>query len=304
MADLACTLAAAVLHNLLLNSSGLQTRISAAVVVKCLPFVESAVSRACCMHTAACKTAGAQQSFVKTVFQPATQFQPYHSSRRRYLHVDSFFQTARPLLSPAQAQLRIQTQFSHPSIFPVAAPARSTTTMAAAFRDESTWSYNHKPQEEQQATLASTVTIKRPSVTDQAADAFTGLLLTSPTKKARTGSDAANTVAGYSPELTKVWHGSYCITCISRPATTTVIRPSCWCYMLFLCRPSSLLSRSSLPWPGTIAAAAPFMLFLAKHGSAGTFTVSIACLAALCGLPRRCVLSPADVIDRFPGHPS
>jgi hypothetical protein len=80
--------------------------------------------------------------------------------------------------------------------------------MAAAFRDDTTWAYNHKPQEDQEATLASTVTVKRPSVSDQAADAFTGLLLTSPTKNSRTGADAANTVAGYSPELTKVRYSS------------------------------------------------------------------------------------------------
>lgn len=207
VADLACTLAAVVVHNLLLNSNGLQSRFTVAVAVKCWPFVQTAVSRACCMHNAACNTAGAQHTFVKTVFKPATQFQPNHS-RRRSLHVDSLFQTARPLLSAAQTQLRIQTQSSHRSFFPFAAPSRSTTTMAAAFRDDTHWAYNHKPQEDQEATLASTVTVKRSSVTDQAADAFTGLLLTSPTKKARTNSDAANTVAGYSPELTKVRHSS------------------------------------------------------------------------------------------------
>jgi hypothetical protein len=51
--------------------------------------------------------------------------------------------------------------------------------------------------------LASTATaVKRPiTVPEQAADALTGLLLTSP-KKARTGGEAG-AVAGYSPELTK-----------------------------------------------------------------------------------------------------
>lgn len=81
--------------------------------------------------------------------------------------------------------------------------------MTTAYRDDSSWAYNHKPDEPQEGacnTLASTaVAIKRPPtlLPDQAADALTGMLLTSPTKKARTGHDAANTVAGYSPELTK-----------------------------------------------------------------------------------------------------
>lgn len=39
--------------------------------------------------------------------------------------------------------------------------------------------------------------------TEQAADALTGLLLTSPIKKPRTSAEAGNTVAGYSPELSK-----------------------------------------------------------------------------------------------------
>lgn len=75
--------------------------------------------------------------------------------------------------------------------------------MAAAFRDDSSWAYNHKPQEDVHNMLASTATtIKRPpTLSDQTSDALTGLLLTSPTKKARTG--AGNAVAGYSPELTK-----------------------------------------------------------------------------------------------------
>lgn len=76
--------------------------------------------------------------------------------------------------------------------------------MAAAFRDEQQWAYH--PRTEDCNTLASTATtVKRPSlpVPEQAADALTGLLLTSPTKKARTGAEANNTVAGYSPELTK-----------------------------------------------------------------------------------------------------
>lgn len=76
--------------------------------------------------------------------------------------------------------------------------------MTSAYRDDSSWAYNHK-QEEGVNTLSSTTIKRPPMVSDQATDALTGLLLTSPTKKARTGSEAGNTaaVAGYSPELTK-----------------------------------------------------------------------------------------------------
>lgn len=81
-------------------------------------------------------------------------------------------------------------------------------TSAVNYRDDSSWAYHtHKPAEPQEdatATLASTaVAVKRPTtVPDQASDALTGLLLTSPMKKARTGGEAG-AVAGYSPELTK-----------------------------------------------------------------------------------------------------
>jgi hypothetical protein len=84
--------------------------------------------------------------------------------------------------------------------------------MTSAFRDDSSWAYSHKPAEPQEdacTTLASTALTKRPpavTAPEQAADALTGMLLTSPTKKARMsgGGEAATTsVAGYSPELTK-----------------------------------------------------------------------------------------------------
>jgi len=82
-----------------------------------------------------------------------------------------------------------------------------TSTITAAFRDEQQWAFHPRTEGAQEDcnTLASTATtVKRPSlpVPEQAADALTGLLLTSPTKKARTGAEANNnTVAGYSPEL-------------------------------------------------------------------------------------------------------
>jgi len=79
--------------------------------------------------------------------------------------------------------------------------------MAAAFRDEQQWAFHPRTEGAQEDcnTLSTATTVKRPSlpVPEQAADALTGLLLTSPTKKARTGAEASNTVAGYSPELTK-----------------------------------------------------------------------------------------------------
>lgn len=83
---------------------------------------------------------------------------------------------------------------------------------SSALRDDS-WAYSHKAAAEDTAginTLASTsTTVKRPSLQmpeQQAADALTGLLLSSPTKKARTTTTSENgstTVAGYSPELSK-----------------------------------------------------------------------------------------------------
>lgn len=71
--------------------------------------------------------------------------------------------------------------------------------MAAAYRDDSSWVSR---EEHACNTLASTTVVKRPpALSEEAADALTGLLLTSPTKKARTGE--GTTVAGYSPELSK-----------------------------------------------------------------------------------------------------
>lgn len=112
--------------------------------------------------------------------------------------------------------------------------------MKSTYRDDSSWAYSHKPAESQEAAcLASTALTKRPpavTAPEQAADALTGMLLTSPTKKARMsgGEAAATSVAGYSPELTKALKSVVKIfttmaRCASWQATAcTAVQRSLW----------------------------------------------------------------------------
>lgn len=109
--------------------------------------------------------------------------------------------------------------------------------MMSAYRDDSSWAYSHKPASDACTTMASTALTKRPpavTAPEQAADALTGMLLTSPTKKARMsgGEAAATSVAGYSPELSKALKSVVKIfttmaRCASQ-ATACTVQRSCW----------------------------------------------------------------------------
>eukprot|EP00879_Flechtneria_rotunda_P008710 GHRR01009124.1.p1 GENE.GHRR01009124.1~~GHRR01009124.1.p1 ORF type:complete len:569 (+),score=138.88 GHRR01009124.1:238-1944(+) len=108
-----------------------------------------------------------------------------------------------PTGSSLLPRLAATTRRPLPRQFPSIPAQKNISTIAMAQRDE-LWAFSSDKDLNTVASHSAT-TIKRPAIVEEhSTDALTGLIIASPTKKARTvGDTTAGAVAGYSPELTK-----------------------------------------------------------------------------------------------------